>query len=261
MKKLALLLTVIFSTSIILTSVSFSAATINVVVNGDRITFPDAKPFIDAQERTQTPARFIGEALGASASWDGKTKKATFTKGSKKLVFNIGKKEYEVNGQKKQMDTVAIIKNSRTFVPARYVAEAFGATVRWENTIKTVYIELKAEPTSTGEEVVGGFNVPADTKVVVVDSSITDEVEAAFEVNLLRPNLEKQKSDFKAMLLQKFESDVVEQVITYINQKKDRFDELPQKFFFSQKNNQYIWVQKSVSIDISIIVLVKGRKV
>ena len=161
MKKFILLLTLIFSTSIILSTVSFSAATINVVVNGDRITFPDAKPFVDAQERTQTPARFIGEALGATASWDGKTKKATFEKGTKKLVFNIGKKEYELNGQKMQMDTTAIVDNLWTFVPARYTAEAFGATVRWESIIKTVYIDLKSEPT-TGEKVVGGFRGPAD---------------------------------------------------------------------------------------------------
>jgi len=156
------------------------------------------------------------------------------------------------------MDTVAIIKNSRTFVPARYVAETFGATVRWENTIKTVYIEFKAEPT-TREKVVGGFKVPADTKVVVVN--YTDQIEAAFEINLLRPNLEKQKADLKGMLLQKFESDVVEQILNYINQKKGRFDVLPEKFFFSQKTNQYIWIQKSVSSDISVVVFVKGRKI
>jgi len=29
----------------------------------------------------------------------------------------------------------------RTFVPARYVAEAFGATVSWNAAIKTVYID------------------------------------------------------------------------------------------------------------------------
>ncbi len=260
MRKLASLLTVIFSTSIILSSVSFSAATINVVVNGDRIAFPDAKPFVDAQERTQTPARFIGEALGATASWDGKTKKATFEKGSKKLVFSIGKDEYEVDGQKRKMDTVAIVDNSRTYVPARYVAEAFGATVRWENTIKTVYIELKAEPTSTSEKVVGGFKVPADTNVSVVKLRLKDYVEAAFMINFLKADLEKQKADFKGMLLQKFESDVVEEIIAHINQKKDRFDELPEKYFYSKKNNQYIWIEKSVFADISILIYVKGYK-
>jgi len=40
-----------------------------VVVNGEELYFPDEKPFIDANGRTQTPARFIGEALGATVTW------------------------------------------------------------------------------------------------------------------------------------------------------------------------------------------------
>jgi len=259
MKSFALLL-VIFTSSILLSTTSFSISPINVVVNGDRIVFPDAQPFIDSQGRTQTPARFIGEALGATASWDGKTRKATFEKGNKKLVFSIGKKEYELNGQPMQMDTVAIVDNSRTFVPARYVAEAFGASVRWENTINTVYVELKDEPVASGK-VVGGFKVPADTNVIVVMQPLMDEVEVNFEINFLRSNIEKQKADFKGMLLQKFETDIVESIMNHINKKKSKSNRLPEKYFFSKKNNQYIWVQQSVFADINVLVFVKGYKV
>jgi len=39
-------------------------------------------------------------------------------------VLQIGNKNYEVNGQQKQMDTVALLKESRTFVPVRFVSEA-----------------------------------------------------------------------------------------------------------------------------------------
>ena len=37
----------------------------------------------------------------------------------------------------------------RTFVPARYVAEALGATVDWDASIRTVYIITKGKPTPT----------------------------------------------------------------------------------------------------------------
>jgi len=40
--------------------------------------FRTKKPFIDANGRTQTPARFIGEALGATVTWDVNAKKAVF---------------------------------------------------------------------------------------------------------------------------------------------------------------------------------------
>jgi len=77
------------------------------------------------------PIRFVGEALGANVSWDGNTKKVTITLNGKKVVLQIGNKNYEVNGQQKQMDTVALLKESRTFVPVRFVSEALGATVKW----------------------------------------------------------------------------------------------------------------------------------
>ena len=260
MKRLVLFLAVIFVTGMFLSTMSFAAAsTITVVVSGSRITFPDAQPFIDSQGRTQTPARFIGEALGATASWDGKANKATFEKGDKKLILYIGKKEYEVNGQKMQMDTSALLKDSRTFVPARYVAEAFGATVKWESVIKTVYIDLKPE-TTTGGNVVGGFTVPADTKVSVTKLKLKEYVEVAFQLNFLKPDLTKQKADLKEMLLQKFESDIVDGIISHINTKKDRFDDIPEKYFTSTKNDQLIWIEESRSSDINIIVYVKGYK-
>jgi hypothetical protein len=123
------------------------------VVNGDRLYFPDAQPFIDSNGRTQTPARFIGEELGATVTWDGTAQKATFVKGNKKLILYIGKKEYELDGNKLQMDTAALLQDGRTFVPARYVAEAFGATVRWDSAVRTVYVDI-IEAVSTPEPVI-----------------------------------------------------------------------------------------------------------
>jgi len=85
------------------------------VVNGTKINFPDAEPFIDENSRTQVPIRFVGEALGADVSWDGIQKSDNNIK-RKKSSASIGNKNYEVNGQQKQMDTVALLKESRTFV-------------------------------------------------------------------------------------------------------------------------------------------------
>jgi hypothetical protein len=123
---------------------------LRIVVNGDRLYFPDAQPFIDSNGRTQTPARFIGEELGATVTWDGAAQKATFVKGNKKLILYIGKKEYELDGNKLQMDTAALLQDGRTFVPARYVAEAFGSTVRWDSSVRTVYVDI-IEVVSTPE--------------------------------------------------------------------------------------------------------------
>ena len=146
MKRIAKILTIVLIVTCLL-SLPTSAVElpIRVVVNGTKINFPDAEPFIDENSRTQVPIRFVGEALGADVSWDGNTKKVTITLNGKKVVLQIGNKNYEVNGQQKQMDTVALLKESRTFVPVRFVSEALGATVKWNANIRTVYIDMNGD--------------------------------------------------------------------------------------------------------------------
>lgn len=49
----------------------------------------------------------------------------------KTVIMTIGKSYYFINGEKFIMDTVPIIKNSRTFVPVRVISESLGAQVDW----------------------------------------------------------------------------------------------------------------------------------
>ncbi len=142
MKKIVFSLVILLSLTTIFSTVAFATAQpISVVVNGSKIAFSDAQPFVDVNGRTQTPAKYIGEALGATVTWNGKEQKAVFTFGNKELVLYIGKKNYKVDGQTKQMDTTAILKDGRTFVPAKYIAQALGANVKWDGTTKTVYVD------------------------------------------------------------------------------------------------------------------------
>ena len=261
MKKLVSLLLVLVIAGVFLTANCFAfEIPLRVFYNGDKIIFPDQQPFIDSQGRTQAPARFIGEELGAVVTWDGIAKKATFERGSDILVLYVDKKDYTVNGERKQMDTVALNLEGRIFVPVRYVAEAFGATVDWEDSIKTVYITLtKVQNNNDGEEV-GGFKIPADTDLIVTKMEGVEEIEATFHVNLLRNNFEKQKTDLKEILLQKFEPELVDEIMEHINQKKEEAYVLPEKVLYSAKNNQYIWINESRFIDINVYVYVKGYK-
>ena len=264
MKKSVSLLVVLVIVGVFITTNCFSyELPLRVFYNGEKINFPDQQPFIDSFGRTQAPARFIGEKLGATVTWDGIAKKATFERGSDKLVLYVDKRDYTLNGEKKQMDTVALNIEGRIFVPVRYVAEAFGATVTWEPSTKTVYITLNKtenndnDISNIGKEV-GGFKIPADTDLVVTKVQAREEIEADFEVNLLRKNPEKQKADLKEILLQKFEPEIVDQIMNHINQKKVEEYILPEKVLYSAKNDQYIWIKESRFIDINIVVYVKG---
>ena len=56
------------------------------------------------------------------------------------IVLTIGKKEANVFGETKSNDVAPIIRNDRTMLPARFVAENLGATVEWDNDTRTVTI-------------------------------------------------------------------------------------------------------------------------
>jgi len=86
MKKVALVL-VIVSVFIMLLSVAEAAIELplRVEVNGERVYFPDEQPFIDSNGRTQVPARFIAEKLGANVTWDGKEKRQCLRKEARNL--------------------------------------------------------------------------------------------------------------------------------------------------------------------------------
>lgn len=52
--------------------------------------------------------------------------------GAKEVELTINSNIMIVDGVSKEMDSLAVIDNSRTYVPLRAVAEAFGAQVKWE---------------------------------------------------------------------------------------------------------------------------------
>ena len=53
------------------------------------------------------------------------------------LQMTLGKTTYMLNGEQKTMDVAPIIRNSRTMLPVRYVAEALGASIDWNGATST----------------------------------------------------------------------------------------------------------------------------
>lgn len=129
---LTLLFSLIFTGSVLADSTNNRI--VRVFVDGEEVQFPDQKPYIDRNERTLVPVRFPAEVFGSDVNWDSVNKEVIITHKFKKknIVLTIGKKTYSVNGSNKTMDTEAVITNSRTMVPVRFVAEALDVVVDWE---------------------------------------------------------------------------------------------------------------------------------
>ncbi len=115
--------------------------TIPVLYNGERISFGSygQNPTI-INSRTMVPLRSIFEAMGADVQWDNATRTASGQRGSTTVSIAIGSNVLYVNGRAVGLDSPACIINNRTMVPVRAIAEAFQATVDWDNPSRTVII-------------------------------------------------------------------------------------------------------------------------
>lgn len=106
---------------------------VTVRVNGEDITFedPEALPQI-MNDRTMLVARAFYEKIGAKVDWNGKDKSVTVTKGSDKIVLTIGANKALVNGKEVALDSPATIIKDKTYIPVRFVSEAFGYKVKYD---------------------------------------------------------------------------------------------------------------------------------
>ena len=102
----------------------------------------DAIPYIK-NGRSFFPLRVIAKALGVTdknIKWDSATQTATLIKGSDTVEFTVGKKTYKYNGTTLTMDVQPENISGRIYLPARYVSDALGGKIEWNNTAKTLTI-------------------------------------------------------------------------------------------------------------------------
>jgi tripartite motif-containing protein 71 len=106
----------------------------------------DAAPYIK-NGRTMVPLRFISEALGAEVEWDGEIRQITLTREGMTIRMRIGSTEVFIrqSGQmgetKSILDAPPEITAGRTFVPLRFISEAFGATLDWNAELREITIK------------------------------------------------------------------------------------------------------------------------
>ncbi len=115
-----------------LKTLEVNGADMSISVDGKAVDFPDAKPFVDDNDRTQVPVRAVTEALGASVDWNGAEQLVTISGSGVKILLTIGSDIINVNGKPTKMDTAAAVIDERTYIPARYVAEAMGYEVKFQ---------------------------------------------------------------------------------------------------------------------------------
>ena len=140
-KKLSIVLLSLAMTFNTCSLVGYADGGISVTLNGEALTFDVPPQLID--NRTMVPLRKIFEAMGAVVDWNNETQTVTATKGNERVIATINSKNVYINGETKTLDVPPMVIDDRTLVPVRFVAEAFGANVDWNEATQTVVIGTK----------------------------------------------------------------------------------------------------------------------
>lgn len=114
-------------------------------MDDQQLTFDEA-PFIE-NDRVLAPMRGILEALGYTIHWQEHTQTVLALNEDVTISLRINSETATVNGKTVSIDAPAKIKNGRTFVPLRFLAEYSGAEVSWNGSTSTVSIYSPAAAT------------------------------------------------------------------------------------------------------------------
>ncbi|WP_010271247.1 copper amine oxidase N-terminal domain-containing protein [Paenibacillus senegalensis] len=114
------------------------------VWEGDVHDYKWGEPYLDpVTEKTMVPVRLVAEELDAVVEWDNDLRQVNIVDAwtGKTIVLTIGSTTALIDGVETQLEGPAVLTDDTTYVPVRFVAEAFGAEVDWDNEFRAVIIE------------------------------------------------------------------------------------------------------------------------
>lgn len=191
MKKLQALATISLAMALMLPVVSYAERNINVTVDGKQITFPDATPYIDENNRVLIPIRAVADNMDAQTYWNEQEKLVTIKRLNNAdntkydaVKLKIGEKTATVgkinagddtntltDTKEINLDTKANTKENRTYVPIRFVSDALNAySVNWDGKTSTVKIVMLHNPDEAVDKDKDFFS-----RLVEVDKSVFPE--------------------------------------------------------------------------------------
>lgn len=121
----------------------------------------DAAAFVEGG-RTYVPVRYLAYALGVPESgviWSPSAGTVTLRKDGVTVSLAVGGTVMYVDGKSRQMDVAPLIRGGRVYLPARFVAEAFGYEVGWDATRQVVLIRLPEQLAETAGPDENGIDI------------------------------------------------------------------------------------------------------
>lgn len=116
--------------------------TINVDLSGSNIKFPAQlkRLYVVNVEEGQDERELSGKVAFDNIKFTMPSLSSDANLPQAKATMNIGLKSMTVNGQKKAIDVAPIMANNTTYVPVRFVMDAFGGTASWDATNQRITV-------------------------------------------------------------------------------------------------------------------------
>ncbi len=166
-----------------------AAQNITVVVNGQQIGFD--QPPIERSGRVFVPLRGVFERLGASVVYDNGVINATGD--NHNISLKIGSNVAIVDGAQQTLDVAPFLVGSRTLVPLRFISQALGANVDWNNNSDVVSITMGGvTATATPGTSVSILNMhpAADTVTAARRPGVSGQFSKSVDPNSVRVTLD-----------------------------------------------------------------------
>jgi uncharacterized lipoprotein YddW (UPF0748 family) len=115
-----------------------SIKNISISLDGVQLT-SDTPPYVLPKVYiTMVPLRIISEGLGATVAWSQSTKTVTIESDISVIELTNGKRTGLVNGSQVSLDASVQNRDGRIMVPLRFVGEALGLQVHWNQAEKRI---------------------------------------------------------------------------------------------------------------------------
>ncbi len=147
MKKIV---SIIMALCMLLSVTSVFAASDEIVINGEKATIAEGMgSIVNHSDRIFVPVRFLLEYFGFEVTWEDQTQTVLGRhENGESFMMQIGNKTlfyFDSNNNRKNLDPMDVApflnnQEGRTYVPLRFIAQAMGYAVDWDEATNTAIL-------------------------------------------------------------------------------------------------------------------------
>ena len=175
-----------------------AATPISIYIDGSRLTTDQAPVVISG--RVMLPLRAIFEALDATVNYNQTLQTVTAQKDGTTIVLKLKSRSATINNDAVLLDVPAQSIKGRTMVPVRFVSEALGQQVGWNNSTKIVTINSGSGTGGSGGSD-GGSSDPSPVAYVSARDVGNNGDGRDLEISFSKSSNESRVEQYRVMIV------------------------------------------------------------